>query len=106
LKTYADDFELQTSAGLEEENYQFKEQRILNKITHTLQPGRQSNRSHYSLWLSAAAAVIIFAVSGLLFFRNNSAGTSVPRSATAGVIKENDVAPGANKISVLPSDTD
>jgi transmembrane sensor len=41
--------------------------------------------------------VIIFAVSGLLFFRNNSANTSVSRSATAGVIKQNDVAPGANK---------
>jgi transmembrane sensor len=97
LKTYADDFELQTSAGLDEENYQFREQHILNKITHTLQPGRQPNRLRYLLWLSAAAAVIIFAVSGLLFFRNNSANTSVPRSATAGVIKQNDVAPGANK---------
>jgi transmembrane sensor len=97
LKTYADDFELQTSAGLDEENYQFREQHILNKITHTLQPGRQPNRLRYLLWLSAAAAVIIFAVSGLLFFRNNSANTSVPRSATAGMIKQNDVAPGANK---------
>jgi transmembrane sensor len=96
LTAFQDNFELQIPSGAEEDNHRFIGNRILSKITVSLQEPQQTKIIRKYWWLSAVAAALVLGMLSMVFFNNGPDEHPGKRSEQLAAVKH-DVAPGKNK---------